>query len=175
VALFKAFVIQAAQAPYRRLDGQIFSIAPLAEFLLQVADMPATEESRQELNQVVRPLPTWSILYGKVGQITDRNGVLLWKYEKPDMSGTPQLVRIEHYPLEKTLVDGAVLCVFARNESPYSYLTTERAKATVASYDFGQVVSLPEVQAFIQQQSHAPKNRKLRTSTSTSTNQASLK
>ena len=97
----------------------MYDLKPLADFLLSVADLPANAATTARLKTRTRPLPNWSILYGRVAQVTDRNGVFLWKYEEPEMLANPTLVCLRNYPQERALVDGKLVIVFAKNEGPY--------------------------------------------------------
>jgi len=149
VATFKSYVATAATPPYRRVNGQIYNLTPLVNFLNWVADLPPTPETKQILDGATRPLPYWSMVYGKVGAVTVDNGVLLWKYETPEFSDTPKLVRLRGYPSEQSLVYGDVVIVFAMNESPYSYIDNLRVRSTVSSFNYGKVASAQDVEQFI--------------------------
>ena len=150
VNTFKEFVRQASQPQYRSVDAQMCDLKPLADFLLWVADLPATPETTAFLKTKTRPLPNWSILYGRVAEITDRSGILLWKYEQPEMSLTPTLVRLRSYPQQSALVDGKVVVVFAKNEVPFSYIDSQHNKSTVNSYDFGQPATKQQFNLYLQ-------------------------
>ena len=167
--VFKTLVLQAEEVPFRKVDDRYYNVKALGDFLIWVASLPPTEESKQALNLSTRPLPNWSLLYGRIGQITDRNGILLWRYDDSHLIGKPTLVRIRNLPSTRNLVDGEVLAVFARNEDPYVYIDTERTKVTVASYDYGQVVSNKEMQEYLKKLSNpAPKKPKTTTNVTNS-------
>jgi hypothetical protein len=150
VNLAKGFIQRARVPEYRFVDNQMYDLEPLADFLLWVADLPVTAENTAMLKTKTRPLANWSLIHGRVAQVTDRNGILLWKYEQPEMVSNPKLVRLLNYPAEKTLVDGDIVIVFAKNEGPYSYLDSSRNRSTVNSFDFGKPATRQEVDKFIQ-------------------------
>ena len=150
ISTFKDFIHKASQPEYRFVDGQMYNLQPLSDFLLWVADLPVNPETTAMLKTKTRPLPDWSILYGRVAQVTDRNGILLWKYEKPEMAVNPSLVLLRNYPLEKTLVDGSIVVAFAKNAGPYSYIDSQRSKSTVNSYNFGKPVTKQEFDLYLQ-------------------------
>jgi hypothetical protein len=152
VSTFKEFIHKASQPEYRLVDGQMYYLKPLSDFLLYVAALPANPETTALLKTKTRPLTNWTVLYGRVAQVTDRNGILLWKYEQPEMVLNPTLVRLRNYPQEKTLVDGNIVVVYAKNESPYSYIDSQRGKSTVSSYDFGRPVTKQQFDLYLQRQ-----------------------
>ena len=123
------------------------SMASLTSCSMRAADFSTNPTI---LKTFTRPLTNWSLLYGRVAQLTDRNGILLWKYEQPEMVSNPSLVRLRNYPADKDLVDGNILVVFARNEGPYSYIDSQRNKSTVHSYDFGKPLTKQQFDAFLQ-------------------------
>jgi len=128
----------------------MYDLQPLTDFLFWVADLPNNPETTAMLKTKTRPLTNWSVLYGRVAQVTDANGILLWKYEEPEMVLAPKLVRLRSFPLERTLVDGDVVVVFAKNEGPYSYIDAQGGKSTVNSFNYGKPVTKQEVDLFIQ-------------------------
>jgi len=150
LSVAKEFINKASHPEFRFVDGQMYDLQPLTDFLLWVADLPNNPETTAMLKTKTRPLPNWSLLYGRVAQVTDGNGILLWKYEQPEMVLEPKLVRLRNYTLEKTLVDGDIVVVFAKNEGPYSYIDTQHGKSTVSSYDYGKPVTKQQVDLFIQ-------------------------
>lgn len=150
VATFKEFIKKASQPQYRAIGDQMYDLQALTEFLNWVSVLPVTPENTAMLKKATRPLPSWSLLYGRVAQVTDNNGILMWQYNAPEMVETPKLVRLKNYPLQSTLVDGAVVVVFAKIEPPYSYLDSQHSKSTVSSFDFGKPVTKQEVDKFIQ-------------------------
>lgn len=146
----KEFVTKAGQPQYRSVAGQIYNLEALTDFLNWVGELPNTEDTKAMLKTRTRPLPAWSLVYGRVAQLTDGNGVLLWKYEQPEMVSSPKLVRLRNYPIEKKLVDGDIVVAFAMIEAPYSYIDSQRGKSTVNSFDFGKPVTRQEVDLFIE-------------------------
>jgi hypothetical protein len=133
---------KAGQTPYRIVNGQPFNLQPLTNFLGWVYDN-ADNESLLKTRQ--RSLPEWSLLHGRVAQITEQGGVFLWEYSNPEMSSTPRLIRIRNYPGQKMLIDGETLTVFAKREPNYSYIATTHARATIESYDHGNVATLQDM------------------------------
>jgi hypothetical protein len=63
---------------------------------------------------------------------------------------TPTLIRLRNYPLQRSLVDGTVLVVFAKNEGPFSYTDSQRNKSTVNSFDFGQPATKQQFDLYLQ-------------------------
>jgi hypothetical protein len=150
VSVFKDFIKKASQPQYRSANGKMYDLQPLTDFFLWVADLPDNPETTEMLKHVTRPLPSWSVLYGRVAQVTDGNGILLWKYEQPEMVLNAKLVRLRENPWEKALVDGDIVVVYAMNEGPYSYIDTQHVKSTVSSFDYGKPVTEQQVDLFIQ-------------------------
>src|SRR5262249_53903166 len=149
VSTFKEYVLKATQPQYRAVDGQMYDLKPLADFLLWLANLPATPETAAMLKTKTRPLTNWSIIYARVAQVTDRSGILLWQYDQPEMVYNAKLVCLRNYPKEKALVDGSVVVVFAKNEGPYSYIDSQRTKSTVELYDFGKPVTKQQVDFYL--------------------------
>ena len=147
---FRDFLVQAGQPQYRSVDGQMYDLQPLTDFLNWVAGLPNTPETEDMLKTQTRPLPAWSLVYGRVAQVTDGNGILLWMYKQTDMTLDPKLVRVRNYPREKSLVDGDIIVVYAKNEAPYSYIDSQRGKSTIYSFNFGKPVTQQEVELFLQ-------------------------
>jgi hypothetical protein len=147
---FKDFLIKASQPQYRSIDGQMYDLQPLTDFLNWVAGLPNTPDTEAMLKTQTRPLPAWSLVYGRVAQVTDGNGILLWMYKQTDLTLDPKLVRVRNYPKEKSLVDGDIVVVFAKNEAPYSYIDSQRGKSTINSFNFGKPVTRRDVELFIQ-------------------------
>jgi hypothetical protein len=154
----KEFIRKAWQPEYRSVDGQMYDLQPLAEYFLWLTDLPVNAENTAMLKNQTRPLPNWTLVYGRIAQLTDHNGIFLWQYQQPEMVLNPKLVCLRNYPLEKTLVDGDVVVAFAKSEGPYSYVDSLRSKSTVNSYDYGKPVTKQEVDLFIQRKSALAKS-----------------
>jgi len=127
----------------------MYDLQPLTEFLLWVGELPVTPENTAMLKNRTRPLPNWALLYGRVAQVTDGNGILIWKYDHPEMTTAPKLIRLRGYPKEKNVVDGDTIVVFAKAEAPYAYIDSQRGKSTVSSFDYGTPVTKQQVDVFI--------------------------
>ena len=90
------------------------------------------------------------MLYGRVAQVTDSGGILLWKYDQPEMVLNPKLVCLRNFPGERGLVDGSIVIAFARIQGPFSYIDSQRSKSTVTAYDFGKPITRQQVEAYLQ-------------------------
>jgi hypothetical protein len=150
VSTFKDFIRRASEPEYRLVDGQVYNLKPLSDFLLSLADEMPNPETGAKLNVKTRTLPNWTLLYGRVAQVTDRIGILLWKYEQPEMVLSPKLVCLRNFPEERGLVDGNIVVAFAKVEGPFSYIDSQHSRSTVTAYDFGKPVTKQQVDAYLQ-------------------------
>lgn len=150
VSTFKDFIHRASEPEYRLVDGQIYNLKPLSDFLLSLADEMPNPETSAKVNAKTRPLINWTLIYGRVAQVTERSGILLWEYDQPEMVLNPKLVCLRNFPGERGLVDGNVVVAFARVEGPFSYIDSQHSRSTVTAYDFGKPVTKQQVDAYLQ-------------------------
>ena len=122
--------------PLRKIDGKIVNITPHCAQLQKI--------QRGEKYDASQILPGWELFFCKVLQVLD-DGLLVTKFEFPNIDSNGETVFVRNLPSEDSVVDGERRYFFAKNVGRYSYKTTAGARATVPSYDYGLVPTKEEI------------------------------
>jgi hypothetical protein len=143
---------------YRTVNGQLYDLNPLSDFLIQQdrrlehlsvseqVDMLSDELDQLKAGTLIRPLPIWSYIEGKIIQIPEHGNVLLMVKRSDEF----KTVIIRDVPHTDIYRDGDTFNAFAVEDgAPYVYLNTQGARTTITSYFYGAVLSESEARNWI--------------------------